>query len=238
MLIDEDQNPPPTIEESYSTAIGSSNLKHDPDRPGAVQMIIAAGINPHSLGKALMRLRTEWDASAKPIAPTLDQLRALAGTYKREKSGMVLVPIAVPAGKPPEFEKITPLAMAQREAEAWHEMELGRLLQRLKSLPMVRDSLVKWAGAEGIEGPQHVVAAVLIWWLDSRCRTCKGVQKRVVEGTGRTSSKDCSKCRGTGEMKVPHGFLGRKVLGYMNACRGSATKHLKETKWRHRVAGA
>jgi hypothetical protein len=233
MLIDEDQNPPPTIEESYSTAIGSSNLKHDPDRPGAVQMIIAAGINPHNLGKALMRLRTEWDASAKPIAPTLDQLRALAGTYKREKGGLVIVPKL--GGSAGETEQITPLAAAQREAEAWHEMELGRLLQRLKTLPMVRGELVRWAGSEGIEGPQHVVAAVLIWWLDCRCRTCKGVQKRVVEGTGRTSSKDCSKCHGSGELKVPHGFLGRKVLGYMNSCRGSASKHLKETKWRHRA---
>lgn len=231
MVIDEDQNPPPTVEEGYSTAIGSSNLKHDPDRPGAVQMIIAAGINPHTLGKALMRLRTEWDASAKPIAPLPEQVRALASTYRKEKSGLVLVPKA--GGKPGETEAVTPVVAAQREADGWHEIELGRLLQRLKTLPMVRGALVRWATDEGIEGAPHVVAAVLIWWLDNRCRTCKGVQKRVVEGTGRTSSKNCSKCHGTGEMKVPHGFLGRKVLGHINACRGSASKHLKETKWRH-----
>ena len=232
MLIDE-QNPPPTIEEGYATAIGSSNLKHDPDRPGAVQMIIAAGINPHTLGKALMRLRTEWDASAKPAPPEVEHVKALASTYKKEKSGLVLVPKAVPAGAKAEMEEVTPMVAAQREADAWHELELGRLLQRLKTLPFVRDELVRWAADQGIEGASHVVAAALLWWLGHRCPACKGVQKKVVQGTGRTSAKDCTKCKGTGETRIPHGFLGRKVIGYMSHSLSNARGHLKATKWRH-----
>lgn len=230
---DEDQNAPPTIEESYSTAVGSSNLRHEWDRNGAVQVIIAAGLSPHRLGLALLRLRTEWDSSAKQAAPTLDQLRALAGTYAREPNGLVTVPTINPGQDDPKTEQVTPLAAAQRQAEAWFETEQRALLQRLKSLPMVRGALDRWALAEGIEAAPHVVAAVLTWWLAPKCASCKGVQKRVVQGTGRTSSRDCSTCRGTGEAKIPHGFLGRKVLGYMGHCMSGAKRHLKDTKWRH-----
>lgn len=240
MLNDEDQNAPPTIDESYTTAIGSSNLKHDPDRPGAVNIIIAAGINPHRLGLALLRLRTEWDASAKPQAPTVDQLRALASTYRKEKSGLVLVQsLKLPEpGQPRAMEEVTPMVAAQREADAWFENEQRALLQRLKTLPMVRDALIHWAVAEGIEGAPHVVAAVVLWWLNNKCPACKGVMKKVVEGTGRTSGKACSKCKGRGETLVPHGFLGRKVASYMGHCRGNAAKDLQSTRWRHRIAKA
>jgi len=49
MFNDDDQNSPPTVEEGH-TAIGSSNMKHDPERPNAVHVIVAAGISPHRLG--------------------------------------------------------------------------------------------------------------------------------------------------------------------------------------------
>lgn len=233
MKIIDEQNPPPTLEESYSTAIGSSNLKHDPDRPGAVQMIIAAGINPHTLGKALMRLRTEWDASAKPAAPTEEQIKAFAQSLLVTRRPLYVISPERMEDHMNRMSRAWCLAEARRQAAEWHGVELGRLLQRLKSLPMVRGELVNWASSEGIEGAPHVVAAALLWWLGHRCPACKGVQKRVVEGTGRTSSKDCSKCKGTGETRIPHGFLGRKVIGYMSHSLSNARGHLKATRWRH-----
>jgi hypothetical protein len=236
MLNDDETNPPPTLEESYSTAISSSNLKFDLDRPGAVQLIIHAGISPHTLGSALMRLRTEWDSVSKPVPATVAQLRALAATFPREGSGLVKVEARPPIGAdgkpaPPQF--VTPMVAAQRQADDWHALELLNLMQRLKTLDSVRDSLNKWAYAEGIENAPHVVAAVLMWWLNSTCTECKGAKNKVVPGTGRTSAKLCTKCKGTGELKVPHGFLGRKVLGYMNSCRHAASAHLRSMKWRH-----
>jgi hypothetical protein len=235
-MLNDDFDTKPTIDESYTTAIGASNLRHDPQRPGAVNIIIAAGINPHRLGLALLRLRTEWDCSAKPSRPTLEQLRAMASTYPRELGGMVLIPSdkKPEPGKEQEMRLVTPMAAAQREANSWYAGELSGLFQRLKSLPMVRDALIHWATEQGIEGAPHVVAAVLLWWLDSRCPVCHGVRLRVVEGTGRTSSKACNECKGEGEAKVPHGFLGRKVVSYMGHCRGSATSHLKDTRQRYR----
>lgn len=233
---DDDTNAPPTLEEGYSTAISSSNLKFDLDRPGAVQLIIHAGLSPHRLGSALMRLRTEWDAVSKPVPATLAQLKALAATFPREDTGLVKVeprPATDADGKPAPPQFVTPMVAAQRQADDWHAVEVLNLMQRLKSLPAVRHSLDDWAADEGIEDAPHVVAAVLLWWLNSTCQQCMGVKNKVVPGTGRTSAKVCTKCKGTGEMKVPHGFLGRKVLGYMNSCRHAASAHLRSMKWRH-----
>lgn len=233
MLHDEDDaNARPTIEEGYITSMGASNLKYDHARTGAVDMIIAAGINPHRMGLALLRLRSEWDGSAKPIARTPEQVRSIAGTYAREPNGLVRV--QKPGEKPGVMEEVTPMVVAQREADCWHDVEMRRLLGRMKSLPIVRSALVHWAGAAGIEGPEHVVAAALLWWLAPSCLTCQGIGKRVVEGTGRTSGKPCKDCRGTREARIPHGFLGRKVLGYMSECMTAAKGGFKATKWGHK----
>lgn len=231
-MLNDDTDPKPTTGEMYASAIGASNLRYDPERPSAANLIIAAGMNPHRLGLALLRLRTEWDCSAKPRPPTPEQLHALASTYPREAGGMVLVPANenAEAGKSSMMVPVTPMAAAQREANAWYARELASLLQRLKSLPWVRDALIHWASEQGIESAPHVVAACIRWWLDNRCPVCHGVRLRVVEGTGRTSSKACAECKGSGEANVPHGFLGRKVIGYMGHSHGSATSHLKETR--------
>jgi hypothetical protein len=231
-MFHDEQNLRATQEECYSVAVGSSNLRHDPVRPGAVQMLIAAGISPHSLGTALMRLRTEWDSTAKPMPATVEQLRAIAATFQREGNGLVIVE---KVGDSEALEEVTPMVAATRQADGWYAGELARLLGRLKSLPIVRGELLRWTAAEGIEGGPHVVAAVLLWWLNGACPVCKGVRKKVVEGTGRTSSKNCSKCRGLGESQVPHGFLGRKVLGYIRHCQSNAAKHLRDIRWRHQL---
>lgn len=232
MLIDE-ENPPPTIEEAYATTIGSSNLRHEFDRPGAVQLIIAAGINPHTLGKALMRLRTEWDTSAKPKPATEEQIKGLARSLQVTRRPLYVISPERMQDHVNHMSRAWCLDEAHRQAAVWHADELTRLLQRLKSMPMVRGALIPWAEIQGIDGAQHVVAAALLWWLHSICPACKGVQKKVVQGTGRTSSKNCTACKGEGNTKVPHGFLGRKVVGFINNAVHDAWDHLRHTKWRH-----
>jgi hypothetical protein len=237
LMHEEDQNPPPTVEESYATAIGSSNLKHDPDRPNAVNVIIAAGISPHRLGAALMRLRTEWDSSAKPKPAMEEQIKALALSLQVTRRPPYVINPERMEDHVNHMSRAWCLDEARRQAAEWHSGELAKLLHRLKTLPMVRDALIHWATDQGIEGAPHVVAAVLLWWLNSICPVCKGVKKRVVQGTGRTGSKDCTECKGLGEIKVPHGFLGRKVLSFMNHCRIANSKHLRDMKWRHKPKG-
>lgn len=59
----------PTVEESYSSAVTSSNLRMEvrEDSPnGAAGVLIAVGWSPSRIGAALMRLHTEYDGSSIP----------------------------------------------------------------------------------------------------------------------------------------------------------------------------
>lgn len=227
MKVIDENNPPPTIDEQYSHAVGASNLRVQTDRRNVADMVIAAGMNPHRLGLALRRLATEWDATGKPPPLSDANIEAMAAKYPRvEGKGTVLFKVTGRDGKVTEQEML-PLVAATMEAEQWYLHELGMLFQRLKTLPEVRNGLVWWAEAEGYADPVHAVAAVLRWWLSPRCQLCKGVKKRVVLGTGRTSSKDCRDCGGTGEQRVPHGALGRRILGYINECQRHSAADLR-----------
>jgi hypothetical protein len=77
---DGNENEKPQVGEVYAAACGSSNLQVGNDStirtPGDI--VAAAGMNKHRTGLALMRLRTEWDRSAKPKAMTAAQIEALA----------------------------------------------------------------------------------------------------------------------------------------------------------------
>ena len=57
-----------TVEENYTSATNSSNLRCEADRRTDVDVLIAAGCTPGILGAALMRLHSEWDGCAKPRA--------------------------------------------------------------------------------------------------------------------------------------------------------------------------
>jgi hypothetical protein len=184
---------------------------------------------------ALLRLQSEWDCSAKPPEPTTQQIEALAKSFTIEPPSSVyagLVRVET-AGKEPRFE--LPLALAQKTAASWHEHELGLLLQGLKTLPEVRTALSSWLQFEGVNDPVHVVAPVLLWWLSPRCTVCKGIGERVVKGTNRTSGRMCGVCRGSGEKKLGHLGLGRKLLTYIRGCVGDARRGLK-VKFKHQKA--
>jgi hypothetical protein len=231
---DIDEEKPPSVEEMYSTAVGSSNLRVEGDRRNVADMVIAAGMNPHRLGLALRRLATEWDAVGKPPPPDERNIEAMAAKYPRiPGTGLVLVSRIEDNG---DFssEQLLPLVAAKREADQWYAHELGLLFQRLKTLPAVRSALMFEAQSWSLEGAEHVVAAVLQWWLQPRCPACKGVKKKVVLGTGRTSSKDCRTCKGSGEAKVPHGSVGRKLQRYIQGCERASASGLRG-KFRHHV---
>lgn len=227
-------NEKPDVEESYTSAVGASSLKVEPHRRTAADMVIAAGMNPHRVGLALMRLRTEWDKSAKPLPPTAEAIERLAAQLPRVEAGphAGLVREKLASG---EERFRLPLVVAKEQADAWHQHELKLLLQQLKTLPEVRDALVFWAEAEGLEEGLHLVVAVLLWWLDPRCPVCQGSGKKIVAGTGGRAKGACGECRknpNPGERKVPHGGRGRKLLAYLNDCRRGARIGL-DGKFRH-----
>lgn len=73
---------PRTIEESYTSATQSSNLRCDPDRRTDVDLLIAAGCTPGILGGALMRLHSEFDSSSEKQARTATDAILLMGKLK------------------------------------------------------------------------------------------------------------------------------------------------------------
>ena len=63
MLINEDR---PGIEEQYSQATQSSNLRCEADKRGAADILIASGMSGSGLGGALMRLHSEYNRGSVP----------------------------------------------------------------------------------------------------------------------------------------------------------------------------
>lgn len=56
----------PGIEEQYSKAVSSSNLRVELDRRSPADILIASGLNNSRLGGALMRLRAEFSSDSVP----------------------------------------------------------------------------------------------------------------------------------------------------------------------------
>lgn len=70
-----------TIEEAYTSAGNSSDLRVQAERRGDADVLIAAGWTPGILGSAALRLRGEWDRSEKPRpGQNLEQELALLST--------------------------------------------------------------------------------------------------------------------------------------------------------------
>lgn len=191
MLINDEKR---GVEEIYTSAMTSSNLRVEADRPSDADVIIAAGWNQSRIGGALLRLHTEWDSSEKPRLATGDQF--------------------VPAGKTTKEQR----AHAARQAHAHNLHEMGLLLGKLKALPAVRMQvalqLLKW----GIEDAEQKAAEIIRWWLSQACPACGGTKFQVVEGTNRHSSKTCKTCCGTGKRTIPHGQEGRRAANWMDQC--------------------
>ena len=64
----------PTIEERYTRATTSSNLRCEADTRSDVDCLIACGLTPGILGSALMRLQSEHDSSEKRCATQTEAL--------------------------------------------------------------------------------------------------------------------------------------------------------------------
>lgn len=76
---------PRTVEECYTSATHSQNLKCETrdDAPlSDTDVLIAAGCTPGILGAALMRLHSEWDGAAKPAVLTATEALLLMGKLK------------------------------------------------------------------------------------------------------------------------------------------------------------
>ena len=201
----------PDIEERYLVAGNTSDLSVCHERRGAADLLIAAGWSPSRLGAAALRLHSEWSAAALPRRPDREQIARIA------------LDLPLLNGKPD-------LAHANRVALSWHQVELRRVFDRLRSLPALRDQLAVQALQRGMSSPAALAAEVLCHWLDPVCPTCHGLKFMPVKNAPALSAKVCPACRGLGRTDPPQGQDGRWLLNYLDRCvavaRGSIKKRL------------
>ena len=99
---------------------------------------------------------------------------------------------------------------------------VGAVLLRLHTkytrdgLEHVHAEAVSIAQRERIANADQVASAVIAWWLDKLCKTCDGVKFKLIPGTPSLSAKTCNKCRGTGEISLPHGEAGKQMARWLD----------------------
>ena len=197
-----------TVEESYTSATNSSDLRVEADRRGDADVLIAAGWSMSRIGSALLRLHSEFDAVAHPRLATPAQFTSAGADHDARSAGA-------------------------RAAHAHNVHETALMLGRLKAMPCVREQLtiqaLKWNIADG----QEVAAKLVQWWLSQVCPACNGTKYEQVAGTGRLSAKACKSCRGSGLAPIPCGDAGRRLANFMDDClqrgRASMVSRLRAT---------
>lgn len=213
----------PSIVETYTSATHATSLVVSPDRAGAADSLIAAGWSKSRLGSQLMRLHSEADATSEPLRLPEHTMQVLARTIAAERAshertnGLQVVDRVTDADRDE----------ARRQAGEWYLHEHAMRLQRLKSLPAVRDQLALWAAASSIRDPLDVVSGAIQWWLNSRCHVCHGLRWQLIPGTPKLSSRPCQACNGSGTREMPHGVATRLVLHYISDCVNAARDSMK-----------
>lgn len=225
MATDTKDDTKPTVEERYTSATHTSNLRVVAERGGPADVLIAMGWSPSRLGAALMRLHSEWEGSEHPKRMPSEMVRRLADTYARNEDGLVAL----------DGELLTPLDAAKRQARDWHMHELKLLFGKLKTMPEVRQQLIFWARKQLINHADQRVAEILAWWLDHTCPACDGRKKERIANTPSLSHRDCKVCRGTGETRIPHRpgsewyvAESKKLLGHINVCVKTAQTSVRQ----------
>jgi hypothetical protein len=172
-----------------------------------------------------------------PRREEIDEIRRMLSVQKSgPHQGLVREEIAGADGVV-QVQHSQPGAVAYRIARERHQARLMEALGGLKSAPFVRDVLTWWIRHDGFEAGVHIVAPVLLWWLQPRCHVCHGTKKRIARDTNRATNQQCPACRGRGEANVPYGGPGRRVLALIDECRIAAIKDLGGKFVRERGAG-
>lgn len=201
-------DPRPTTDERYTSATHAKNLKMETEKIGAIDLLTAAAWSPRAIGSALLRLHSEWDGCQHPRRIKREALEALALTlqgFTRDRD-----------------------QKAKRIANDWYEHEVRLMLQRLKSLPLVRALMVAQAEKWMIEDADRTVAGVLIWWLDHTCPTCNGLKFEKFEGAPALSAIRCRHCHGAGEIPTPYSFEGRRLAGFIQDCLNDSRRFIRK----------
>lgn len=211
------------VEEAYTSAGNSSDLRVEADQNGDADLIIAAGWSLSRVGMALLRLHSEWDKAEKPQRPTARHIELLESSMR-----MPCLPLAGDDKKLAAANIKARHLAAQRMAQDWYMGEMAKLVNKLKSLPAVRAQLTGYVPKWGIAEASVKVPAVIAYWLDQTCRGCHGLKFQKIDGSPALGTKVCRACGGTGYAPVPYGQEGRRVANYMDDCVQKARTSIKK----------
>lgn len=211
------------VEEAYTSAGNTSDLKVEADVRNDADVIIAAGWSDSRVGIALLRLRSEWDKAEKPQKPSPQAVKALAESLLMTRRPAYVI-------SPERMERHLNSMRAswcqeeaRRTAQDWYMREMAKLVNKLKSLPDVRRELIRYVPKWGIQEAAVKVPSVIAYWLDQTCHRCNGLKFLRAQGAPALSTKICPPpreggCGGTGIAPVPYAQEGRRVANYMDEC--------------------
>jgi hypothetical protein len=197
------------VEEQYTSAMSTSDLRVEADRRCDADIIIASGWSQGRVGGALMRLHTEYDGSEQP--------RLLGFDYFMPALVHAAASVAK-EGKVAKEEKRRLKKKAHEYANKFNVSQLTVFLSKLKALPDVRTQVTLELVKRGMEDAEPAAVDLIRWWLHQTCPVCNGTKMQTAEGTGRHNGKACPECQGSGKTEPPAEVLGRRTACWMDQC--------------------
>lgn len=204
-------NEKPGIEETYISAMTSSNLRVEAGVRGDADVIIASGWSHGRIGGALLRLHTEYDACEKPRLVEIDSLlpALTSAAIVEAKSGKL---------SREQRRAVKAQAQAQKIKHDQNLQIVGMFLARLKSLPDVRTQVTLNLVKLGAEDAETKAISLIRWWLHPHCAACNGTGQQVGDPAQGQKEKACDVCQGNGKSAAPHGADGRDTVEWMDRC--------------------
>lgn len=211
------------IEEAYTSAANSSDLRVEAEVRSDAELLIAAGWSDSRVGIALLRLHSEWDKAERPKKPTPEAIKALAQSLLVTRRPAFVISAERMEQHMQQMKAVWCQEEARRMAQDWYMREMAKLVNKLKSLPEVRRVLTAYVPKWGIQEAAVKVPAVIAFWLDQTCHRCNGLKFLQAQGAPTLSTKACPSphqggCGGTGIAPVPYAQEGRRVANYMDEC--------------------
>ena len=108
------------------------------------------------------------------------------------------------------------------------KIDAALLFSKLRSLGGVRREAEMQAFTWRIGDARGTAFAVILYWLDQRCKACGGRGAKVIPGTPSLQAKPCHVCHGSGKATPPHGEDGKRLANYLDDCVIRAQQSIKK----------
>lgn len=145
----DEKNPPVSLEEQYSLACNTSDLGLPTSGVGAQGILAAAAWTEVSLGSALRRLRTQWEA-AKPVRK-----------HPRSKQQLVAAGLSRDQARAKAGRERIEFALA-------YYRERTAVIRSLREFSEASEHLMTYAAGLGMDDADVKAFTVLQQWLDRR----------------------------------------------------------------------